>query len=431
MVVTTTGFTTLARLTGKAGGVAALRTAEYPGPLGIHSADQIARNIGDALIDQIIDGLTRADGSAAAVRRGDPREVVFAGTAEEVARQFQAREWSDGLPIVAPTIGQVERFIAQAGRAPGEEIAVLPSANLKATPWNVAVNAVMAGCLPEHMPVLIAAVEALGDERCSLANIGSSSGIFPYVLVGGPIAKRLGIEGGPQLISRGPNPAIGRAVGLILRNIAGFRPGASYMGTFGYPLALALAEHESSPWPPFHVEQGYPADASTVTVGVTNNWGSSPSPYATAEKSGAQVALELLCREVLKKTRLFHFPARGPDAEKIMLTVLLSPPVARALADAGYSRADVKRYIHEHATMRLEDYDWVLRYTATFRTTARAHVEAGILPPEFAGAPGDQVRVLSSPDVVHILVCGDPHRNRVMVMEGGHAQPTTRPVRAA
>ena len=91
----------------------------------------------------------------------------------------------------------------------------------------------------------------------------------------------------------------------------------------------------------------------------------------------------------------------------------------------------MKRYIHEHATMRLEDYDWVLRYTATFRTTARAHVEAGILPPEFAGAPGDQVRVLSSPDVVHILVCGDPHRNRVMVMEGGHAQPTTRRVRAA
>ena len=431
MVVTTTGFTTLARLTGKAGGVAALRTAEYPGPLGIHGADQIARNIGDALIDQIVDGLTRADGAAAAVHRGDPREVVFAGTAEEVARQFHAREWSDGLPIVAPTIGKVETFVAQAGRAPDEEIAVLPSANLKATPWNVAVNAVMAGCLPEHMPVLIAAVEALGDERCSLANIGSSSGIFPYVLVGGPIAKRLGIEGGPQLISRGPNPAIGRAVGLILRNIAGFRPGASYMGTFGYPLALALAEHESSPWPPFHVEQGYPADASTVTVGVTNNWGSSPSPYATLDKSGAQVALELLCREVLKKTRLFHFPARGPDAEKIMLTVLLSPPVARALADAGYSRADVKRYIHEHATMRLEDYDWVLRYTATFRTTARAHVEAGILPPEFAGAPGDQVRVLSSPDVVHILVCGDPHRNRVMVMEGGHAQPTTRRVRAA
>ena len=353
---------------------------------------------------------------------------MFSGTTDEVARHFQEQSWSDGLPIVAPTLAKVEAFVAHAGRGRDEQIAILPSANLEATPWSIAVNAVMAGCLPEHMPVLIAAVEALGDERCSLANIGSSSGIFPWVLVGGPIAKRLGIESGAQVISRGPNPAIGRAVGLIIRNIAGYRPGASYMGTFGYPLGLALAEHESSPWPPFHVEQGHPAGASTVTVGVTNNWGSSPAPYATADRSGAQVALDLLCREVLKKTRVFYFPARGPDAEKVMLTMLLSPPVARALAEAGYSRADVKRYIHEHATMRLADYDWILRYTATLRTTAREQVEAGLLPPEFAGAPDDQVRVLSSPDVVHLLVCGDPHRNRVMVMEGGHTQPTTRVV---
>ena len=430
MVVTTTGFSILARLTGQSGGVADLRVAEYPGPLGIHGADQIAQNIGDALIAQIIDGLTR-DGAAAqsGARRGDPRETVYAGTEEEITRHFAAKEWSDGLPVIAPTIDRVEAFVKHAGRRADERIAVLPSANLAATPWNIAANAIMAGCLPEHMPLLIAAVEALGDERCSLNNIGSSSGIFPYVLVSGPIVKRLGIQSGPQLVSRGPNPAIGRAVGLIIRNIAGFRPGASYMGTFGYPLGLALAEHESSPWPPFHVEHGFPAEASAVTVGVTNNWGSSPSPYATADKSGAQVALELLCREVLKKTRLFNFPARGPDAEKVMLTLLLSPPVAQSLADAGYSRAGVQRYVFEHATMRLEEFDWILRYTAIMRTTARKQVEAGVLPPEFAGAPGDTVRVLSSPDVLHVLVCGDPHRNRVMVMEGGHTQPTTRVIR--
>jgi hypothetical protein len=354
---------------------------------------------------------------------------VFTGTEEAVTRHFNEKEWSDGLPIVAPTLARVEAFVERAGRARDDRIAVLPSANLAATPWNIAVNAVMAGCLPEHMPLLIATVEALGDERCSLNNIGSSSGIFPYVLVSGPIVERLGIERGAQLISRGPNPAIGRAVGFIIRNIAGFRPGASYMGTFGYPLGITLAEHESSPWPPFHVEHGCPPDASTVTVGVTNNWGSAPSPYATADKSGAQVALELLCREVLKKTRLFNFPARGPDAEKIMLTLLLSPPVAQSLADAGYSKADVKRYIYEHATLPLEEYDWILKYTAIMRTTARKQVDAGVLPPEFAGAPGDRVRILSSPEVLHVLVCGDPHRNRIMVMEGGHTQPTTRVIR--
>jgi hypothetical protein len=430
VVVTTTGFSQLAQLTGKAGGVASLRIAEYPGPVGVHGPDEIARNIGQALIAQIIDGLTRENRAAAtASTRRDPRAVVFSGTAEDVSRHFHASGWSDGLPVIPPTVARIEAFLAHTDRAPDAEIAVLPAANLRATPWNIAANAVMAGCEPAHMPLLIAATEALGDERCNLANIGSSSGIFPYVLVSGPAARALGIEHGPQLASRGPNPAIGRAVGLIIRNIAGFRPGARYMGTFGYPLAFALAEHPDSPWEPFHAEHGYAPDESTVTIGVTNNWGSSPSPYATPDKSAAQVALELLCREVLKKTRLFNFPAIGPHTEKIMLTLLISPPVARALAGAGYSKAEVRRYIHAHATMPLADYDWILRYTATMRTSARQRVEEGVLPPEFAGAPGDSVRVLSSPDLLHILVCGDPHRARVMVMEGGHTEPTTKRVR--
>ena len=343
-------------------------------------------------------------------------------------RHFRSQDWSDGLPIVPPTIPRIERFLAHTRRAPDETIAVLPSANLGATPWNIAANAVMAGCEPQTMPLLVAAVEALGDERCSLANIGSSSGIVPWMLVGGPIAKALGIEGGPQLISRGANPALGRALGLIVRNIAGFRPGASYMGTFGYPLAFALAESEESPWPPFHVDHGYARDASTVTIGVTNNWGASPAPYETADQSAALTALQLIAKEITKKTRLFNFPAIGPEAEKVMVTVLMSPPVARALAGAGYSKADVKAWLYEHATMPLGEFDWVLRYTATMRTTARERAEAGVYPKEFTGEPSDAVRVLSSPDVVHIIVCGDPHRNRVMVMEGGHTEPTIREV---
>jgi hypothetical protein len=158
-VVTTTGFSALARFTGKAGGVPDLRVAEYPGPLGIHDPTQIESNIGQALIDQIIDGLTGAqsehagDGGEAA-----PEAIVFSGTAEEVSRHFIEKQWSDGLPVVAPTIERVEAFLDYTDEAPHEPVAVLPSANLQATPWNIAVNAVMAGCLPQHMPLLIAAV---------------------------------------------------------------------------------------------------------------------------------------------------------------------------------------------------------------------------------------------------------------------------------
>ena len=239
--MTTKGFSALARFTGKSAGVEALGIAEYPGPVGIHDADEIARNIEQGLIEKIVASLTgtgASAGSATALPGDDPRAIVFRGTHDEVNAFFKAQEWSDGLPIVPPTIERVKRFLAHTALAPDRKIAVLPSANLSATPWNIAVNGVMAGCAPEHMPLLIAAVEALADDRCSLNNIGSSSGIVPYMLVSGPIAKKLGIESGPQLVSRGPNPALGRAIGLIIRNIAGFRPGASYMGTFGYPLAF-------------------------------------------------------------------------------------------------------------------------------------------------------------------------------------------------
>jgi hypothetical protein len=420
----------LARLTGRSGGVEDLNIAEYPGPLGIHGPAQITRNIESDLIGKIVIGLTRGSGEApASGARRNPKDIVFTGTPEEVRQYFDAQEWSDGLPIVAPTAERVGRFLEFTDRAPDEAVAVLQSANLQATPWNIAVNAVMAGCRPEHMPLIIAAVEALGDERCSLNNIGSSSGIFPFVLINGPIVDRLGIQSGAQLVSRPPNPTIGRAIGLIVRNIAGFRPGSSYMGTFGYPLAVALAERaDESPWEPFHVEQGFNRNANTVTVGVTNNWGSSPAPYDRAGQSGAQIALELLAREIAKKTRLYQFPGRGPHAETVMLTLLLSPPVARSLAAAGYSKQNVKQHLYENTRMSLREFDWISTFTSIAGLTARARVDEGVLPKEFAGAPDDMVRILSSPNILHIIVCGDPHRNRLMVMEGGHTQPTTKAI---
>ncbi len=386
-----------------------------------------------SLFEGIVKGLTGVTGSAGleSKRGGNhQRDVVCTGTVEGINRFFISKEWTDGLPFVPPTIERVEAFLKFTDRSPDEVIAVLPSANLAATPWNIAVNAVMAGCSPEHMPLILAAVEALGDERCCLGSLGSTSGIFPYILINGPIVKQLGIEHAAQLVSRGPNPAIGRAVALIVRNIAGFRPGTSYMGTFGYPLAFTLAESDDqTPWEQFHVEQGFDSNASTVTIGVTNNWGASPAAYDTPDQSGAETALQLLAREITHKTRLFNFPGSGPDSETVMITLLISPSVAKSLAAAGYTKQDVIRLVFEKAQMPLREFDWVLKYTAIMLTTARERAEAGVFPKEFMGQPDDIVRILSSPDVLSVVVCGDPHRNRVMVLEGGHTRPTTKQVK--
>jgi hypothetical protein len=422
----------LARFTGKAGGVDDLHIAEYPGPLGIHEAQEIEKNIAQVLVDRIVTGLTSTATGGAKTKSAasrDPRAIVFSGTAEEVDRYFLEQQWSDGLPVVAPTIERVERFLRYTDRSLDEEIAILPSANLRATPWNIAVNGVMAGLSPRHMPLLIAAVEALADPECRLASIGSSSGIFPYVLVNGPLARELGFEHGAQLVSRGANPALGRAVGLIVKNIAGFRPGASYMGTFGYPLGFALAENEAdSPWEPFHASHGFDRTVSTVTIGVTNNWGPSPAAYSAEGQNGAQSALELIVKEIKSSTRLFNFPARGTDAERVMITILMSPSIAKSLAEAGYSKQDIKQHLYEHTRMSLREFDWVLKYTTISGQSARERVAEGVFPPEFAGAPDDVVRVLSGPDLLSIVVCGDPYRNRVMVLEGGHTRPTTKQI---
>ena len=149
------------------------------------------------------------------------------------------------MPIVPPTIEKVEAFLKHTSRAPDEGIAVLPQANLQAVPRNIAANAVMAGCRPDTMPLLIAAVEAIADNTYNLNNIGTTWGVLPFLLVNGPARRTLGIENGGQLISKGANPAIGRALGLIIRNIAGYKFGSNYMGTFGYPMNFVIAENES------------------------------------------------------------------------------------------------------------------------------------------------------------------------------------------
>lgn len=428
VVITTTGFSTLAKLTGKSNGIKNLNVAEYPGPLGIHDFELISHNVESVLLDQIINALTSTQDLDENIYQDvNPRDIAFSGTDLEIQSHFDSEEWSDGLPIIPPTIERIEKFLKFTNRLAFEEIAILPTANLQATPWNIAVNAVMAGCIPEHMPILIAAVEALGDERCNLANIGSSSSLIPFILINGPIVEKLSINSGAQLISRAPNPAIGRAVGLIVRNIAGYRPGSTYMGTFGYPLAFALAEkNDDAPWEPFHVEHGFNVNDSTVTIGITSNWGSSPAPYDRPEKNGAETTLEMLSKEILKKTRMFMFPGRGPNSDTAMITILISLPIAKSLASAGYTKNDIKKYLVDNTKMTLREFDWLCRYMSISGARAHEKVAEGVYPDEFKGDPDSLVKVLATTDILHIIVCGDPNRNRLMVMEGGHANPATK-----
>jgi hypothetical protein len=218
--------------------------------------------------DQVVQALTQeSEKIEVEAKVKGSRDIVFKGTLEEVNNFFHANMWTDGMAIIPPTIERVEEFLKYTDIPPDKEIAILPVANLRATPWNIAINGVMAGCKPEYMPILIAIVAAISTEAYNLSQLGSTGAFTPYLVLNGPVARQLGFEYGQGVISGLPNQAVGRAFGLMIRNIANYRIKVNYMGTFGYPLPFVIAEdEEKSPWEPLHVEKGFDRNVSTVTA---------------------------------------------------------------------------------------------------------------------------------------------------------------------
>jgi hypothetical protein len=185
---------------------------------------------------------------------------------------FYERGWTDGLPIVPPTEDRVAEMFKGTDLAPEEVVGVLDPMKGQATVAKIAANAVMAGCRPEYMPVLIAAVEAVADPYFNLLGVATTTNPdTPMILVNGPIAKQLEINSGTNALGRGwvANASIGRALHLMINNIGGSWPAVTDMSCLGHPgeFAMCLAENEEkNPWGPLHVELGYRPEASVVTV---------------------------------------------------------------------------------------------------------------------------------------------------------------------
>jgi len=180
-------FYKLAQHVARSMGFSRLSLAQYPGGIENHSVEEVKANIA-SMFEGIVDAWTKPPQiveSASSVAR--TKEIVFKGSFNEINDFFYQKQWTDGLPIVPPTTASIEEMLRWTDIAPDQVIAVLPMANRNATPWTIAANAVMAGCSPEYMPVLIAAVEAFGDPNYQLKDIGSTSSIKPFIVVNGPI----------------------------------------------------------------------------------------------------------------------------------------------------------------------------------------------------------------------------------------------------
>ena len=251
--------------------------------------------------------------------------------------------WTDGLPVVPPTKARVKEFTDYLKRPPEELIGEIPPLGGKATVERIAVNAVMAGCLPEHMPVVITAIQAMMDDRFNLRGVQCSTGIHcPLVMVNGPIAKELNINGGYNCFGQGwrANATIGRAVKLVLVNLGGAFPGETNKSTFGHPGAYTycMAEDEdANPWEPFHVEAGFSKNESTVTVYPAE------APHnimyhAANPRDFLTVLADSMC--TLGNVQMY---VMGDTF------VVLGPEHARMLAEAGWKKRDVRQFLFEHA----------------------------------------------------------------------------------
>ena len=296
----------------------------------------VYRSVIAEMLDRIIEGLT-APLSVEELNpapRKDYSHETFTGTIDEINEHFYRRGWTNGTPVVPPTEEAVEEMLRGVDLPRDYVVAELPPMLGKATVEKIAVNGIMAGCLPTYMPVLIAAVEAMADDKLQLEGWTSSNASWqPIVVVNGPIRNALGFNTGRNFLSpyTKPQSSIARAVAYIIMNISGCRsriedmsgPGSD--GRFG----TCIAENEEeSPWAPLQTDFGYEAEDSSVLL----FW---PSEHTQVPVFSPSSTLETLC----------HVWHGGFDVG-MMLT--LPPSAARAFADAGYSKQDILDYVVEY-----------------------------------------------------------------------------------
>ena len=282
----------------------------------------------------------------------EPGAAFDAADDSEAAFEYcMERGWSDGLPVVLPTAERVERMLAYCDRPHAQPIAMLAPRFGAATPLRLAANAVMAGCRPEYFPVVMAAIEAMAEEPFNLYGIQATTHpCAPLIIVNGPAAKEIGMNSGHSALGAGnrANATIGRAVRLALVNIGGAIPALGDMSTYGDPtkFTYCAAENEDgNPWQPLHVERGFSAAASTVTVVAAEP----PHNVNDHESNTAVGILTTMAGTVANTGQNNTYYVSEP-------VVLLSPEHAATIAGDGWSKQAVKEFLFEHARVPMHKF---------------------------------------------------------------------------
>ena len=263
--------------------------------------------------------------------------------AEEICYE---RGWSDGLPVTPPTDARVLRMLGGTTRKPAELVGRIPPYLAPCTIEKVAINAVLAGCKPEYMPVLLAVLEAALEPVFTLHGVLATTYFSgPVVIVNGPITQTIGMNSGINALGQGnrANMTIGRALNLIVRNVGGGKPGEADRATLGAPskIGLCFAEDESdATWEPLSVARGFRRGVSTVTL---------------FQGHGVEAFVDQKSRtpEALSKSFATHLVRMGHLrlTQSARAIVVLSPEHYRIYKEGGWGRREIEQSLYE-ATIR-------------------------------------------------------------------------------
>ena len=304
---------------------------------------------------------------------------------------FLSRGWGDGLPLIPPTPERVAAMV-EGYDLPGDfAMATLAPMEGVSTVEKIAVNAVMAGCEPRHMPLLIAAVEAVSHPEFDLRGMSTTTNPDSVLMiVSGPIVKQMRLNGGSGTFGRGnqANACISRALHLIIQNVGGSRPGITDMSTLGQPgeFVMFMAENiDASPWPSWHTESGFLPDRNVVTVASVEGYsGIMGIGYSRQEY------LELIAQWL-----------RGHDRPyRSAIILVIAQDTAKMLAKEGWNRESIREYLREHA--RIPFGEWIRQYHGA--KEARKGVPESVL------STNDEQTMIPKPffDSMPIIVAGGP-----------------------
>jgi hypothetical protein len=328
------------------------RIAEFTHPLGGLTDKQIVDRVGK-LYEKLCAQLAKVPSPAVAAAATSAQHLLAPADPAELQAFFFGRQASDGFPVIAPTPEAVARMVEGAARRSEDFVGVVPPRRGIATIEQIAVNAVMAGCRPQHMPVLVTALEAMLEPRFNLASVQATTHpVAPLLIVHGPIAQQLEMNAaagafGPSSMA---NAVIGRAIRLMLWNIGGALPGAVDRSTQGAPskYSFCIAENaEASPWGSFITERGLAEGANAVTV-----FGAEPPHNVNDHEHGDAEGILRVAADVLRTLGSNTWFIAWHGRKELML--ILGPEHAASIAGSGWSRRQVREYLY-HATSRRRD----------------------------------------------------------------------------